>query len=200
MAESDIIIVPQDQTVNDRLVVLSDFQTRRGYRFDAVTQYGTQRSYRPTKHSVPSGAAITDHVSRDPLVFRLVGVLTPYNVVSLAGVGGAFASAVEGSDALEAALLQGSDSALDLIRKNRDQLVQFADEFTLLTVLGNEFQYANMIITRINDPKTPALGDSYQLTVSFREIRIALESSRIAPLIDADADSLGGGEVKDVGQ
>ena len=198
MAESDIFIVPQDQTINERLVVVTDSQRDgSGYKFDAVTRYRTQRSYKPTRHSVPSGSKITDHVTAEPIVFQLVGVLTPYNVVTIANVRSIFSGPI---DSIEDALVDGANSALELVRRNRDQLIQFADEFTLLTVMGNEFQHPNMLITRIGDPKTPAMGDSYELTVSFSQIRVARQSSRIAPLISGDADALGGGPVKAVGQ
>lgn len=200
MAESDIAIIPQDQTVSDKMVVVTESQRFRGYKFDAVTRYRTRRRYRPTKHSVPSGASITDHVSTDPIAFQLVGVLTPYNVVSLAGVSSAFSIAGSGVSSLSQILERGAESELEKTRRNRDQLIQFADEKTLLTVIGDEFQHANMIITSIDDPRTTALGDSYQLTVSFLQIRIPKQSSRIAPLISEDADFLGGGSVQDVGQ
>lgn len=200
MAESDIAIIPQDQTVSDKVVVVTDFERRRGYSFDAVTRHATQRSYRPTRHSVPSGASITDHVTTDPVAFRLVGVLTPYNVISIPTIARAFAGAVSGSAIISRLLERGAETALDTTRKARDQLVQFADDHTLLTVMGDDFQHSNMIITRISDPRTPALGDSYELTVSFRQIRIPSQSSRIAPLISDDADALGGGAVQDVGQ
>ncbi len=200
MAESDIAIVPQDQTVSDKMVVVTESQRRRGYAFDAVTRYRTRRTYRPTRHSVPSGASITDHVSKDPIAFQLVGVLTPYNVVSLAGVSSAFSIAGSGVSLLSQVLDRGAETALEKTRRNRDQLIQFADEFTLLTIIGDEFQHANMIVTSVDDPRTVGLGDSYELTVSFRQIRIPKQSSRIAPLISEDADLLGGGAVQDVGQ
>jgi hypothetical protein len=189
MAQSDIYIVPQDQTVNSSIVVVTDEQkSASGYQFDAVRRYRTKRTYRATRHSVPSGASITDHVAKDPISFQLVGVLTPYNVV--------VPVAVDISDPFAAAIFE--DTAIELARKNRDQLVEYADKFTLLTVMGDEFQHANMIITSIDDPKTTAMGDSYELTVSFRQIRIPKNAARIAPIIDEDAELLGGGDFKDV--
>ena len=195
MAESDIFIVPQDQTVHESLVVVSNEQRQlNGYKFDAVKRYRTRRSYRPTRHSVPSGSQITDHVRKDPIVLDLVGVITPYNVITanfpISDLSDPFASG---------AFEDIADSALEKARKNRDQLVQYADRFTLLTVMGDDFQHANMIITVIDDPKTPQMGDSYELTVSFRQVRVPRMTSRIAPLISSDADLLGGGEVKDLG-
>ena len=187
MAESDIFIVPQDQTLSEGKVVVTDFQKRRGYRFDAVIRYRTRRTYKATRHSVPSGAAITDHVSKNPIDFQLVGFLTPYNVITNVGTGIAFTSASGGATSLSGFLERGAESALELARRNRDQLTQLADEFTLLTVMGDEFQHANMVITSIDDPKTVAMGDSYQLTVSFKQIRIPRSSSKVEPLVSDDA-------------
>lgn len=193
MAESDIFIVPQDQFVHESIVVVSSEQRLDGYKFDAVKRYRTKRTYRVTRHSVPSGTSITDHVSTNPIVFQLVGVITPYNVIT------ANFPVLDISDPLlSGALSDIADSALEMARNNRDQLVQYADEFTLLTVMGDEFQHANMIITSIDDPKTSRMGDSYELTVGFRQIRIPKNAARIAPIIDGDADLLGGGEVRDV--
>jgi hypothetical protein len=198
MAESDIYIVPQDQTVSENLVVVNDAQRAAGYQFDAVKRYRTKRTYRVTKHAVPSGLPINDHVTRDPVKFQLAGVITPYNVFTpevatiIAGV--SQGSANSSFDALGAV----AETALEKARKNRDQLVQYADEFTLLTVMGDEFAHANMIITSIDDPKTPKMGDSYELTVSFEQVKIPQNAARIAPIIDEDADLLGGGDVKDV--
>ncbi len=198
MAETDIFIVPQDQTLNESKVVVTDFQKRRGYTFDAVIRYRTRRTYKVTRHSVPAGAAITDHVSKNPIEFQLVGFLTPYNVVSLAGSGTAFASAAGGVTSLSRVLERGAATALELARRNRDQLVQLADNFTLLTVMGDEFQHANMMITSVDDPKTVALGDSYQLTVSFKQIRIPRSSSKVDPIVSDDAMKAGFRPLKEI--
>lgn len=200
MAESDIAIIPQDQTVSDRIVVVTDFERRRGYKFDAVRKYRTRRTYRPTKHSVPSGAAITDHVSTDPISFQLVGILTPYNAADVSGFASLLFGAFAGEGVLTDAIAVGAETELEATRRKRDQLIQFADEKTLLTVMGDEFQHANMIITSIDDPRTVGLGDAYELTISFKQIRIPVNVARIAPLISDDADFLGGGDVQDVGQ
>ena len=63
------------------MFVVSAAQQGSGYEFDAVTRYDTRRRYKPTRHSVPSGSSITDHVSKEPIVFRLVGVLTRADVI-----------------------------------------------------------------------------------------------------------------------
>lgn len=189
MAESDIYIVPQDQTVHTSLVNLSEAQQLAGYRFDAVLRYITRRRYKPTKHSVPSGSRITDHVSTEPIAFQLVGVLTPYNV-SLGGVPIDTAS-VEVLDDI-------ANSALELTRRKRDQFIQFADEKTLLTVVGDEFGHANMIITSISDPKTVGIGDSYELTVGFGQIRVPLSSTRLTTLVSEDADKLGSRSLREI--
>lgn len=195
MSESDIFIIPQDQFIHTSLVVVSEAQQLSGYQFDAVTRYRTRRTYKPTRHSVPSGSNITDHVSKKPVKFQLVGVLTPYNVLTTASATVALSNPLEiDLDVIDDA----ANSALELARRNRDQLVQYADEITLLTVMGDEFQHANMIITSIDDPKTPAHGDSYELTVSFEQIRVPLSSSRIAPVTSEDADKLGSRSLKDL--
>lgn len=200
MPESDILIVPQDQTVHQSLVVVTDQQAEaNGYKFDVVKRHRTRRSYKPTMHSVPSGSQVSDHVRKDPIAFQLVGVLTPYNVLTLTSALSAF-EADEDFTELSDLLGDTANSALEIARKNRDQLIQYADRFTLLTVMGNDFQHPNMIITTIDDPRTPTMGDSYELTVSFRQIRVPRGTARIAPLIASDADLLGGGEVKDLGQ
>lgn len=200
MAESDIAIIPQDQTVSDRIVVVTESDRLRGYKFDAVRKYRTRRTYRPTKHSVPSGAAITDHVSTDPISFQLVGLLTPYNAADVSGFASLLFGAFASDNVVTDAIADSADTELEATRRKRDQLIQFADEKTLLTVMGNEFQHANMIITSIDDPRTVGLGDAYELTISFRQIRIPVNVARIAPLISDDADFLGGGDVQDVGQ
>ncbi len=182
MAESDIFIIPQDQTVHTSLVNLTEAQRLAVYRFDAVLRYVTRRRYKPTRHSVPSGSKISDHVSTDPIKFQLVGVLTPYNI-SLAGV--------PIDTATPEVLDDIANSALELTRRKRDQFIQYADEKTLLTVVGNEFGHANMIITSISDPKTVGIGDSYELTVGFDQIRVPLSSARANKLVSEDADKLG---------
>ena len=197
MAESDIFIIPQDQAVTDKVVVVSEQQRNSGFQFDAVTKYRTRRVYRPTRHSVPSGASITDHVTREPVVFSLKGVITPYNVVSPIRTLAVFQSEPALINLFDG-LVEAATSAVETARENRDQLVQFADSFTLLTVLGNEFQHANMIITMVDDPKTTKLGDAYELTVSFRQIKIPRQAARIAPLVSDDALRLGGGAFSEV--
>ena len=84
-----------------------------------------------------------------------------------------------------------SNSALELARRKRDQFVQYADEKTLLSIIGGEFQHANMVITSISDPKTVDMGDSYELTVGFDQIRIPLSAARGNKLVSEDADKLG---------
>ena len=197
MAESDIFIVPQDQVAHTSMVVVTDFEKRRGYQFDAVTRYDTRRTYKPTKHSVPSGSKITDHVTKEPIAFRLVGVLTPYNVLATSGAAAALFGAF-GGDTVTDALAAAGESALERTRRNRDQLIQYADEFTLLTVMGGEFQHANMIITSISDPKTVGIGDSYELTVSFREIRVPRSSSTLEPVVSDDAMRAGFRPLKEI--
>ncbi len=194
MAESDIFIIPQDQTVHTSLVNVTEAQQLSGYQFDAVTRYRTRRRYKPTRHSVPSGSQISDHVSTMPISFQLVGVLTPYNVVTAnipIDIADPFAAVFDAADDLAA-------SALELARRNRDQLVQYADEKTLLTVMGDEFQHANMIITSIDDPKTVGIGDSYELTIAFAQIRVPLSSSRVNKLVSEDADKLGSRSLREI--
>jgi hypothetical protein len=141
-------------------------------------------------HSVPSGSPITDHVRTDPITFQLVGVLTPYNVARNNipfDLEDPFAAAFDDAD-------DQADASLELTRRNRDQLLQYADERTLLTIVGDEINLPNMVITSIDDPKTSTLGDSFELTMSFRQIRVPTNAARIAPIISDDAEALGGGQ------
>lgn len=197
MAKSDIFIIPQDPTTSDRVVVVTDEQLASGFQFDAVTKYRTRRTYRPTRHSVPAGTPITDHVTREPILFSLVGVITPYNVVSVVNPALALESDADFTDLLDL-LGESAATAIELARKNRDQLVEFADKFTLLTIIGDEFQHSNMIITSVDDPRTPKLGDAYELTVSFRQIKIPNQAARVAPLVSSDALRLGAGSTQEV--
>ena len=197
MAKSDIFIIPQDPTTSDRVVVVTDEQRESGFQFDAVEKYRTRRTYRPTKHSVPAGTPITDHVTRDPVMFALVGVITPYNTVSVVNPALALENDPDFTSLLDL-LNESAATAIELVRKNRDQLVEFGDNFTLLTIIGDEFQHANMIITSVDDPRTPKLGDAYKLTVSFRQIKIPKQAARIEPLVAPDALRLGAGATAEV--
>ena len=38
------------------------------------------------------------------------------------------------------------------------------------------------------------MGDAYELTVSFRQIRIPRNSARVAPLFSSDVERLGGSD------
>jgi hypothetical protein len=197
MSESDIFFIPQDQTVSSDIVVLSEAQRTNGTQFDVVKKHSTQRTYRPTRHSVPSGSNITDHVAKDPILFSILGIITPHSVFS--SVRGIAQIGSLGSDAeiaaLQDALAEQTVQSAENAQRTRDQFVSFADNFTLLTVVGDDFQHANMIITRVGDPRTPDMGESYELTISMRQIRIARQAARIAPLIASDASKLGGGSI-----
>lgn len=194
MAESDIFFIPQDQTVSSDIVVLSEAQLTSGTQFNVVKKHSAQRTYRPTRHSVPSGSNITDHVAKDPILFSILGVITPHSVFS--SVRGIVIGAL-GSDAeiaaLQDALAEQTVQSAENAQRTRDQFVSFADNFTLMTVRGDDFQFPNMMFTRIGDPRTPDMGESYELTISMRQIRIARQAARIAPLIASDASKLGGG-------
>ena len=193
MAESDIAIIPQGETVQERIVVVTETQRERGYNFDAVRRYRTRRTYRPTKHSLPNGSPITDHVATDPISFQMVGLLTPHNQIINAS---AFPSVTteEDAQALVEFFSDPADGALELVRRNRDALIQYADEKTLLTLIGDDLNLPNMVITSIDDPKTPELGDAYELTIGFRQVRVPRSASRIAPIVSDDVERLGGGD------
>lgn len=199
MAESDVYLIPQTETITERLVVVTDAQKETGYQFDAVTRYRTDRRYKPTRHVLPSGSSITDHVHKDPIAFQLVGVITPYNqVINVSTFLGniQFDNPLDLQESRELLNIE-AESAIEVAQGNRDQLVQYADDFTLMTVLGNDFAHANMLITSVSDPRNPDMGDAFELTIGFRQIRIPPRSSRIAPLISEDVDFLGGGDTKD---
>lgn len=198
MAESDILIIPQDQTVHTSKVNVTEAQQLSAYKFDAVLRYRTRHKYKPTRHPVPSGSNISDHVSTAPISFQLVGVITPYNDLSASSVAAALAGS-PGADTDVIDVIEGAaNTALELARRKRDQFIQYGDEHTLLTVMSGEFQHANMVVTSVDDPKTTAHGDSYELTVSFEQIRVPLSSSRIAPVTSEDADKLGSRSLKDI--
>lgn len=191
--ESDIFLVPQDQTVASAIVPVSESNiVRNGYQFDAVTKYSTMRTYKTTKHPVSGGASISDHAYTQPLKFTLTGVLTPYNVKSpitnaIIGLisGGGSDSSILGN------LTSLNRAAIEQVRRKFKQLTEFGDRHTLLTIIGDQFQEANMVITRIGDPKGPDMGEAHIIRVDFIQIRVPTNAADIADIVSDDARDLG---------
>lgn len=202
MAKSNIFLLPQEEGTNnvpvstDRIVLIEDAELN-GYQFDAVTRYTTNYGYRPTKHSVPSGNFVSDHVVKDPKRFALIGILSPHNVVIPQGRD-LFGSVNERGDnvvdfsLLETVLQDAKSAAVDLTFQKRRELIDFADAKRLFTVILAEDIIANMLITQLSLPKTAETGDGFTINMAMSEIRIAPRTQIQPDIINEDARKLGG--------
>lgn len=191
--ESDIFLVPQDQTIGSAIVPVSEANILvNGYQFDAVTKHSTMRRYRTTRHPVSGGASITDHAYTEPMKFTMTGVLTPYNVKSPtvnAIIGLVSGGGTDGS--IFGNLTSLNRAAIEQVRRKFRQLTEFGDRHTLLTIIGGQLQEANMVITGIGDPKGPDMGEAHIIRVDFIQIRVPTTAADIADIVSADARDLG---------
>jgi len=187
MADSEIYLIEQQPKAEARVFVVTEAQLKSGYQFDVVTKYATRYTFRPTNHGLPSGASISDHVVKNPVQFTLSGVLTPYHVVSPIRL----ALTSEFASSVREEITAATATAIETVNRRRDRLLEMANALTPLTIIGNSFQHANMVITSITDPKTPDIGDGFQFTIGFQQIRIAPVSSQLPPLLDEDAQKAG---------
>ena len=200
MAKSDIYFVPQSPQAGSDKVGIVDIAAPDSYQLDAVTQYTPTYTYQTTDHGVPSGATIADHVITAPFMWAVSGVLTPYSLVGVFNLGAAgFIAASKGGgerfSEIADALKASTSAAIETVNRKRDQLVAFAEDHTVLTIIGKKFQYSNMVIVGLTIPETPEVGDGYQVSVQFKQIRIAQTARSIGPITSVDASKLGASAV-----
>ena len=200
MAESDIYLVPQDPTSSDKIVPVTDVEiAQNGFKFDAISKYSTQRSYRATRHPLSSGENISDHVIRNPLRFSLTGVFSPYTlqspiINSITGVGDFFDAPFGLSETtIVSELASFRAQAIETTRRQMRTLIEFGDNHTPLTIVGEEINLPNMVIVRIGDPKATDMGEARMPPVEFQQVRIASQVGEIADIISEEARRAGAG-------
>lgn len=203
MANSDIFLITQEPTTTNNEVVVVENVPENGYQFDAVTKHTATYNTMVTQHPIAStdGEFVSDHAIHRPFLWSMTGVLTPYNVVSVATVfsqlandillSGGIATGTGGVGSVLDSLKASTDTAVETVQRKRDQLIQFDRKHTILTIFGSDFQYPNMVITGISIPRTPDLSNAFRVAVKFQQIRIAPQAIGIGKLTSVDADRLG---------
>ena len=131
-------------------------------RFDASIEEEHKVSVDITDHPVEDGAAMSDHRVKRPIEFTLTAIVT--NTPPALGAIFRYANvATRDVDTWE---------ILNTIAQNK----------ALLTVVTTLKTYENMVIKEMSAPRTAALGNSLEVTITFREAFVAESEEVVAPL------------------
>ena len=130
-------------------------------QFDASLEEEHKVSVDITDHPIEDGAAISDHRIKRPIEFTLKAIIT------------------NTPPALGAFFRYSNVATRDV---DTWTLLKEASQTTaLLTVKTTLDTYENMVIKEMSVPRTAALGNSLEVTITFREIFTAESEEVVAP-------------------
>lgn len=118
-----------------------------------------------TDHPVEKGYNVTDHRRVRPRTIKLTGIMSNYPVKLFASAGG----------------------AKDYVANSWDMFKKWRDRGDLVTVATSLETYENMLITDVSVPRDSKRGNSFEFTVTAKELRIVESEEVPAPEIDTKA-------------
>lgn len=133
-----------------------------GVVLDATVSEEHSINIQTTEHPVERGFAITDHRRVQPKVIKLSGIISNYPVKLFASAGG----------------------ARNEVAAAWNVFNQLKDSGDLVTVSTSLATYENMMITDVSVPRDAKRGNSLELTVTCKELRIVDSEEVPAPTIE----------------
>lgn len=119
-----------------------------------------------TQNPVENGSPVADHIIEKPRNLTVTGMISnsPISGSSI------FTSLISGSNTEDA--VANAFSTLDALYKSR----------SLVTIYTRYATYENMVLTSINIPRTPDVGDAIVFTIQATQIRIVSTQTTSLPV------------------
>lgn len=153
--------------------------------FDATTDEQHSDNADITEHQVETGFNATDHIRPTPKRLTLTGVVTNTPISIPAGqqeIGGSVQKQTASANGQNFDYLALQfDSEFDRVKVVHDELADAIGTGALFTVTTTLAKYENMACENESIPRSAALGNTLQVTLSFKQLRIVSTSSVETP-------------------
>lgn len=127
------------------------------FTLDAAMTEKHSRKVTISKHPIETGAKPTDHAELDPRTYVVEGVFTNVPISDLTQ---ALRGLSDGT-ALDGSYSKAMSDALD-------ELLEMRQPMTISTELR---LYTNMVMTTLDLPRDPSIGEAIQFSATFEEVR-----------------------------
>ena len=118
--------------------------------FNATFEYSRDYQNTITDHAVEEGVNISDHVSQDPDVIAISGLLTDSDLT----------------------LIDPTSFFDETVEERRTTLLKWKDEAELLTLMGGPKEVTNLLIQGMSERKSLDVGPGLAVDLTLKQVRI----------------------------